>query len=147
MSRTQQRMMRVLAKLAGGFHVWLYRASDGRLGGSFPGGAPVLLLTTRGRKSGKPRTSPLLFVRDGDKLVVVASKGGAPSHPAWYLNLSANPEVEAQLGGERHKMLAQTASAEQKANYWPRLRAVYPGYRDYQDRTKRDIPVVILRPA
>jgi deazaflavin-dependent oxidoreductase (nitroreductase family) len=147
MSKLEERAFRVVGPVFGGLHTWLYRVSDGNIGGRFAGGAPVLLLTTTGRRSGKPRTSPLLYVRDGEKLVVVASKGGAPTHPAWYLNLNANPEVEVQLGNERKKMRAETCTAEQKARYWQRLRAVYPGYQGYQDRTKRDIPVVILRPA
>jgi deazaflavin-dependent oxidoreductase (nitroreductase family) len=88
----------------------------------------------------------LLYLRDGERIVVVASKGGFPNHPAWYLNLKANPEVEVQIGDIKQAMRAETATAEKKAKYWPRLIAVYPPYQQYQARTDRDIPVVILRP-
>jgi deazaflavin-dependent oxidoreductase (nitroreductase family) len=146
MSKGEQRATQLFGKTFGGGHAWLYRISGGKLGARFMG-APVMLLTTRGRKSGEQRTTPLLYLRDGDKVVTVASKGGYPKHPGWYLNLQANPAVEVQIGDERRTMHAETASAEQKARFWPRLIALYPGYQGYQERTERDIPVVILRPA
>lgn len=146
MSKLEQRAMKVFSKTFARGHVWLYRMSAGNLGARMSG-APVMLLTTRGRKSGAPRTAPLLYLRDGDKVITVASKGGYPTHPAWYLNLQANPQVEVQIGNERRTMRAETASAEHKATYWQRLIALYPGYQAYQDRTTREIPVVILRPA
>jgi F420H(2)-dependent quinone reductase len=147
MSAIEQRALNVFSKTFGSVHAWLYQKTDGKIGSSFVGGAPVMLLTTRGRKSGLQRTLPLLYLRDGEKLIAVASKAGSPSHPAWYLNLQADPDVQVQIGEEKRKMHAETASREQKAKYWPRLIAVYPPYQVYQARTDRDIPVVILRPA
>ena len=141
------RALNVFSRTFGTVHTWLYQKTDGRIGSRFTGGAPVMLLTTRGRKSGLLRTSPLLYLRDGERIVVVASKAGSPSHPAWYLNLTADPEVQVQIGDEKRKMRADTATREQKSKYWPRLIAVYPPYQAYQARTDRDIPVVILRPA
>jgi deazaflavin-dependent oxidoreductase (nitroreductase family) len=146
MSKVEQRAMKVFSKTFAEAHVWLYRMSGGTLGSRLSG-APVMLLTTRGRKSGEPRTTPLLYLRDGDKVITVASKGGYPTHPGWYLNLQANPDVEVQIGPERRKMHAETASPQHKAGYWQRLIALYPGYQAYQDRTTREIPVVILRPG
>lgn len=127
-------------------NTWVYRATGGRLGGRFLRGAPVLLLTTVGRKSGQRRTAPLIYVRDGARLVVIASKGGMDHHPLWYRNLVANPDVEVQLGTEIRPMRARTASREEKAALWPKAVAVYRDYADYQARTARDIPVVILEP-
>ena len=124
----------------------LYKATDGRVTGSH-GGAPVLLLTTTGRRSGKQRTTPLLYLEDDGTLVVVASYGGAPKHPAWYLNLSANPEVEVQIGRNVERRRARTADAEERSRLWPRLVAMYGSYASYQTRTTREIPVVILERA
>ena len=146
MSTMEQRALSVFSKTLGSLHTWLYQKTDGKIGSRFTGGAPVMLLTTRGRKSGLPRTSPLLYLRDGERIVVVASKGGFPNHPAWYLNLKAHPEVEVQIGDLKQSMRADTATPAQKAKYWPRLIAVYPPYQEYQARTDRDIPVVVLRP-
>ena len=128
-------------------NTWIFRASRGRLGSRFLRGAPVLLLTTTGRKSGAPRTTPLIYVEDGPNVVLVASKGGMSRHPLWYRNLEASPDVEIQIGAEKRRMRARTASAEEKAALWPRLVAVYRDYDDYQARTDRDIPVVILSPS
>lgn len=147
MSATEQRVLSRITRVFGPVHTFIYRISGGRLGARFSNGAPVVLLTTRGRKSGEPRTAPLIYLKDGDRIIVVASKGGFPTHPAWYLNLEANPDVEAQLGSNVTKMRARTASAEEKAGYWPRLCELYPRYQDYQNRTDRPIPVVILEPA
>jgi F420H(2)-dependent quinone reductase len=143
----EQRAVDVMTKTLGSLHAWLYQKTDGKIGSRFSGGAPVMLLTTRGRKTGLLRTTPLLYLRDGERLVTVASKGGHPNHPAWYLNLSSNPEVEIQIGDEKRTMRAETATREQKAKYWPRLIAVYPPYQAYQARTDRDIPVVVLTPT
>ncbi|MBI3784388.1 MAG: nitroreductase family deazaflavin-dependent oxidoreductase [Deltaproteobacteria bacterium] len=128
------------------FNTWLYRVSGGRLLGRFPGGAPVLLLTTIGRKSGEPKVAPLLYLADGDNYVVVASKGGMSHHPLWYKNLEANPNVEVEVGKRKLPMIARRASDGEKAALWPRLVAMYSSYADYQARTPRDIPVVILSP-
>ena len=127
-------------------NTWLYRLSGGRLLGRFPGGAPVLLLTTVGRKSGQPKVAPLLYLVDGPNYVVVASKGGMSHHPLWYKNLEANPHVEIEVGSRKLAMTARTASAAEKQALWPRLVTMYSSYADYQARTTRDIPVVILSP-
>lgn len=133
-------------KLMSRINIWLFRASGGRLGSRFLGGAPVLLLTTIGRRSGKPRTAPLIYLEDGDDVVLVASKGGMSQHPVWYLNLVAHPDVEVQIGSEVRKLRARTASDEEKTKLWPRLNAVYRHYDEYQARTDRNIPVVICEP-
>src|SRR5262245_3346603 len=127
-------------------NTWIYRASGGRLAGRFWGGAPVLLLTTVGRKSGARRTAPLLYLEDGDRYVVVASKGGMSHHPSWFKNLEANPEVEVEVGSRTMAMTARQATQVEKAALWPRLVAMYRSYDDYQARTTRDIPVVLLTP-
>ena len=110
-------------------------------------GAPVLLLNTTGRKSGQRRTTPLLYLRDGEDFVVVASYGGAPRHPAWFLNLKANPETMAELGDREVRVRAEEANPEEKARLWPRLVEMYSGYEGYQSKTDREIPVVVLHPV
>jgi deazaflavin-dependent oxidoreductase (nitroreductase family) len=129
-----------------GLNIGLYRLSGGRIMGKM-GAAPILLLTTTGRTSGRARTVPLLYLKDGERFAIVASFAGAPKHPAWYLNLEANPKVELQVGRERFAGIARRASAEEKARLWPSLVAIYPSYADYQRRTTRDIPVVIVSRA
>jgi deazaflavin-dependent oxidoreductase (nitroreductase family) len=126
-------------------NVWLYRKSGGKLGKSFMG-ASVLLLTTRGRKTGKPRTAALIYLEEGDQLVVVASKGGSPENPLWYRNLQADPSVEVQVGPEQRAMSARTASDTDRARLWPKLVALYSPYADYQSWSDRTIPVVLLSP-
>jgi deazaflavin-dependent oxidoreductase (nitroreductase family) len=121
----------------------LYKASGGKMGGSMKG-APILLLTTTGRKTGKSRTNPLLYLNDGDALVIVASVGGAPTHPVWFLNLKANPDVEVQIGNEKEKRRAREATPEERERLWPQLVAMYAGYAQYQQKTTRTIPVVLL---
>ena len=123
-----------------------YRRSGGRVAGRFRG-APVLLLTTTGRRSGKPRTTPLIYLDDADRAVVVASYGGDDRTPAWFRNLTVRSEVTVQRGPDRRRMRAQVADPEQKARLWPRLVALYPDYAVYQRVTTRDIPVVILTPT
>ncbi|HTY16276.1 MAG TPA: nitroreductase family deazaflavin-dependent oxidoreductase [Myxococcota bacterium] len=142
----QERIASPLIRAMSAANTWVYRLSGGRVGGRFLRGAPVLLLTTIGRKSGRPRTAPLLYLEDGDELVIVASKGGMSQHPVWFLNLEANPDVEVELGSTRRRMRARRASDEEKAKLWPRLVAMYRDYDDYQARTDRNIPVVILAP-
>jgi deazaflavin-dependent oxidoreductase (nitroreductase family) len=128
-------------------NTFVFRLSGGRLGGRFLGGAPVGLLTTTGRKSGKPRTTPLIFLEDGERVVLVASQGGMPRNPLWYDNLSARPDVEFEPPRRpRRAYRARTAGAEEKRALWPRLVAIYGDYDDYQKRTDREIPVVILEP-
>jgi deazaflavin-dependent oxidoreductase (nitroreductase family) len=135
-----------LIKAMSRLNTWAYRVTNGRLGGRFRGGAPVMLVTTIGRKSGRRLTVPLLYLRDGDRVVTVASKGGMDHHPLWYRNMIANPHVDVQIGADIRAMRAHTASATEKAALWPGLVAMYPDYDAYQSRTQRDIPVVILDP-
>ena len=109
-------------------------------------GLPVLLLTTTGRKSGLPRTVPLVFFEDGERLVVIASKGGDPQDPLWWENLKKNPEAEVQVGAERRRMRARLASPDERARLWPRAKRENPTYAEYEKRTTREIPVVLLQP-
>src|SRR2546425_9347023 len=125
-------------------HSLLYRSSNGAIGGRMAN-SPVLLLTTKGRKSGKQRTVPLLYLMDGDNVVLVASNGGAVKHPTWWLNLQTNNEARIQIKGIRRRVKAEQASAAEKQRLWPRLTAMYPGYKRYQEINSRDIPVIILR--
>ncbi len=127
-------------------HQWLYETTDGRVGASV-GGRPMLLLRTVGRRSGRPRTSALLYVRDGDGYVVVASKGGDPHHPGWFHNLMADPDVEIQVGRERRAVRARVAEGAERSRLWTRADEVNHGqYSVYQTRTDREIPVVVLTP-
>ncbi len=122
-----------------------YEISGGTLGGKLRG-APVLLLTTAGRTTGKPRTTPLLFLADTNDYILVASSGGAPADPGWFRNLRANPAVEVQVKRERKPMRARVATAAERERLWPRVVAMYPPYEQYQSRTAREIPLVILEP-
>ncbi len=110
-------------------------------------GVPTLLLTTRGRKSGKLRRTALIYGQDGDHYVVVASRGGHPHHPAWYLNLVENPAVKVQVEADVFTALARTATPEEKARLWPLMVSIWPDYENYQKSTKREIPVVVLERA
>jgi deazaflavin-dependent oxidoreductase (nitroreductase family) len=145
-SKTEVAIANPIIKAMSRLNTWAYRATNGRLGGRFMRGAPVLLLTTIGRKSGTRRVAPLIYARDGDRLLVVASKGGMDHHPLWYGNLVANPDVEVQIGADTRAMIARTATPDEKRALWPIVLAVYRDYADYQARTTRDIPVVILTP-
>jgi deazaflavin-dependent oxidoreductase (nitroreductase family) len=127
-------------------HRELYRRSGGRIGGQV-GKLHHLLLTTTGRKSGQPRTTPLNYRTDGDRIILVASWGGDDRAPQWYQNLVANPEVTVQIGSETRRMLASTASPEEKPRLWALMTAGYPGYDGYQRKTEREIPVVVLSPT
>lgn len=140
-------MSRLILKLASRLHVVLYRASGGRIGGRFRKTAPVLLLTTTGRKSGKRRTTPLLYAEDAGRYVVVASVGGAPKHPAWYLNLCADPAATIQVRGRKLGVHATPVPADGRARLWTLMTRMYPPYDDYQARTTREIPVVVLTPS
>jgi deazaflavin-dependent oxidoreductase (nitroreductase family) len=145
-TRREERIGTAVIGVMARLNTWVYRLSGGRLAGRFPGGAPVLLLTTVGRKSGEPKTAPLLYLQDGDTYVVVASKGGMSHHPLWYKNLEANPRVTIEVGHRKFEALARTASDAEKAALWPQLVRMYPSYADYQARTTRPIPVVVLTP-
>jgi deazaflavin-dependent oxidoreductase (nitroreductase family) len=136
----------LLFRIGTSLHRGVLRASRGRLLAR-AGGMPVVLLTTKGRRSGRRRTTVLTSpVQDGDRVVLVASYGGDDRHPAWFLNLRADPEVELTMHGSIRPMRARVASAEEKAALWPRVVDCYPGYERYQERTGRDIPVVLLEP-
>jgi F420H(2)-dependent quinone reductase len=124
-------------------HVWLYKSSGGKRGASISG-MPVLLLTTRGRKSGAQRTVPVVPFVDGGQTYVIASMGGQPQHPGWFFNLEANPEVEVQFGPERYRARAEVLPLEQRAGVWPRITTAMPNFGEYQKKTSRMIPVVRL---
>jgi len=126
-------------------HLGIFRATKGRVLGRMVG-MPVLLLNTIGRKSGEKRTTVLTYTTDGDDVLLVASNGGVKRHPAWYLNLEANPEVEIELGKSVETRRARTATPDEKEKLWPGIVENYKGYAGYQKRTDRDIPVVILEP-
>jgi F420H(2)-dependent quinone reductase len=128
-----------------GVHVFFYRLSGGKLGGRF-GKSPVLLLNTTGRKTGRQRTTPLLYLQDGDNLILVASYGGAPKHPVWWLNLQAKPEAEVEIGRKKLRVIARQADAAERERLWPLVVAMYGEYAEYQKKTTREIPVVILHP-
>lgn len=131
----------------------IYRLTGGRLGGKWRVGAAlrqpvqVCLLTTIGRKSGKPRTAPLLYLRRGDDIVVVASQGGRENNPAWYLNLRDNPAVTVQIGSDTKDFIARTADEDERATLWPHLVDLYADFDTYAAWTQRTIPVVICTPA
>jgi deazaflavin-dependent oxidoreductase (nitroreductase family) len=131
--------------MVGEDHVKAYRESDGEVGYLW-NGATSLLLTTTGRKSGEPRTSALIYAQDGDDYLVVASMGGAPMHPSWYLNLTANPEAEVQVKADHVPVTARTASDDEKPRLWKIVTEQWPNYDVYQTRTDRVIPLVVLSP-
>ncbi|MFI6511845.1 nitroreductase family deazaflavin-dependent oxidoreductase [Streptosporangium sp. NPDC050855] len=129
--------------LFGKEHVERYRATDGAEGHDWQG-TTALILTTTGRRSGERRDTPLIYQRYGDDYLVVASKGGADEPPLWYLNLQADPDVEVQVLGDRFRARARTATPQEKQEMWPVMTAAWPAYDDYQKKTDRDIPVVVL---
>jgi deazaflavin-dependent oxidoreductase (nitroreductase family) len=137
---------RNLIKFGSATHLFWYQVSGGIIGGRMFG-MPVLLLTTTGRKSGRKRTIPLMCVPDGDAYGVIASNGGNPKNPAWYHNLLAHPEAEMQIGRERKRVRAEEASEAERERIWSQATQAYSGYEQYQQETKRKIPVLILRPA
>ncbi len=125
-------------------HVAVYRASHGLIGHRFPGAPPVLLLDQVGARSGRRRTTPLLYMRDGENVVLVASKGGHPRNPAWFHNLIAHPDTSVQIGSERRAVHARVAKAAERKRLWPKVVQMYGGYSNYQQHTERKIPLVIL---
>ena len=138
--------MDVFIKWTSRLNTWMYRRNNGEgLGGTVQN-IPVALLTTTGRKSGQPRVNPLYFHRDGDTVVVAASKGGSDRNPTWYLNLKANPKVQVQIRKEVLDLTARDATDEERAKYWPQLVQMYPSYEDYQSWTDRTIPLVVCEP-
>jgi deazaflavin-dependent oxidoreductase (nitroreductase family) len=135
----------LLQRLLTRWHILLYRATGGRVGHNL-GKMPILLLTTTGRKSGQPRVTPLTYLSEGDQLVLIASNAGYDNDPAWWLNLQARPQAVAQVKGRSLRVTAVRATPEEKARLWPRVVEMYAGYADYQRRTARDIPLVMLQP-
>jgi deazaflavin-dependent oxidoreductase (nitroreductase family) len=125
-------------------HTERYLASGGKDGHEWRPGVPTLLLTTTGRTSGIKRRTALIYGRDTDRFVVVASKGGAPEHPAWYLNLQSDPDVEVQVLDHVFRATASTATGEERTRLWALMRAIWPAYDSYQEKTEREIPVVVL---
>jgi deazaflavin-dependent oxidoreductase (nitroreductase family) len=144
MTPLQERLSRLGMQHLTALGIVAYRLSGGRVAGRGPGGAPICLLTTTGRRSGRHRCVPLLFVPLGDELVVVASRGGMGTHPAWYLNLLADPDVDVEIGRLRIPMRARLASPAERAMLWPRLVSIYGRFSDYAARAGREIPVVLL---
>lgn len=125
-------------------HIHRYVETDGAEGHEWRPGVFTLLLTTRGRRTGKLRRTALIYGRDGDDYLVVASQGGAPEHPAWYLNLLAEPQVQVQVGGEKFIARARTAGPAEKPRMWRTMTGIWPAYDGYQAKTDREIPVVVL---
>jgi len=130
--------------LFGDEHVRVYRETGGKVGHDWKKGSKILLLTTKGRTSGEPRTSPLIYEADGDRYVIVASKGGAPDDPGWYLNLAKEPEVELQVWDEVFPARASTAEGEERDRLWKLAAEQWPDYDEYAKHTDRQIPVVVL---
>ncbi len=133
--------------LFGEEHVRRYRETNGEVGHVWREGSTILLLTTKGRKTGEPRTTPLIYAQEGDRYVIVASKGGAPEHPGWYRNIEKDPSVELQVLGEVFPAHARTAEGEERERLWRRANEVWRHYDEYATKTDREIPVVVLERA
>jgi deazaflavin-dependent oxidoreductase (nitroreductase family) len=148
MTPFQERVGRFAIQWMAGANTLAYRLSHGRVAGHVPGGAGICLITTTGRRTGRRRTVPLLYLPYGDdQIVLVASRGGMSAHPAWYLNLAADPRATVDIGASRRQMVARQATATERAELWPALTAVYPRFETYQRRTARLIPVLVLGPT
>jgi len=132
------------AHLFGDDHVRSYLETNGEIGYRWKEDSPIAILFTTGRTSGEQRANPLIFGRDGDDVVLVASKGGAPKDPGWYRNLRANPEAEIQVMGDRWHVRARVAEGEERERLWERMNELWPHYDEYATRTEREIPVVVL---
>jgi F420H(2)-dependent quinone reductase len=127
-------------------NTWIFKKTNGKLGDKFLRGAPVGILTTIGRKSGEPRESPLLFLQEGRRIVIVASQGGRDTHPMWYLNLVANPKVTFQTKTETLALTAREATDAERDEYWPKLDAMYKDFETYRSYTDRKIPIILCDP-
>jgi deazaflavin-dependent oxidoreductase (nitroreductase family) len=136
-----------MSELYGAEHVRRYLETDGEVGYRWRNGAPILILATRGRRSGEERLKPLIFGEDDGRYVVVASKGGAQHHPDWYLNLRADPDVQVQVKADRFRARARIAEGEERERLWRRMAEIWPAYDDYRQKTDREIPVVVLERA
>jgi deazaflavin-dependent oxidoreductase (nitroreductase family) len=132
--------------LFGEEHVRRYRETGGEVGHIWKEGSTVLLLTTAGRSSGKPRTTPLIYAQDGDRYVIVASKGGAPEHPGWYLNLDKDPDITVQVKDQVVRARARTVEGDERERLWAKANEVWPHYAEYARKTDREIPVVVIEP-
>lgn len=139
------KLLALLMKYFARAHIWVYQRTNGRLGAKLLW-FPAALLTTTGRKSGEERTTPTLYLRDGQRVVLPASFGGRDQDPAWYLNLKANPRVRIQIRSEHLELTARDASDEERTAYWTQLTRIYPPYRGYRDATDRKIPLVVCEP-
>jgi deazaflavin-dependent oxidoreductase (nitroreductase family) len=146
-------LTRVFIKWGSRANTWIYKATNGRLGSNWRLGSrqfgavpPVGILTTLGRKTGQPRESPLLFLREADRVVLVASQGGRANNPMWYRNLKTNAQVSFQIRGEVLALRARDATESERAVYWPKLDAMYPDFANYRSWTDREIPIVICEP-
>lgn len=127
-------------------NTWIFKKSGGKFGDKFLRGAPVGILTTIGRKSGEPRESPLLFLQEGSRIILVASQGGRANNPMWYLNLKANPQVTFQTKTELLTLTAREATDVERDEYWPKLDAMYPDFVNYRSYTDRKIPIILCDP-
>jgi proline iminopeptidase len=136
-----------MSDLFGEEHVRRYRETDGKEGHDWREGSTILLLTTRGRKTGNPTTTPLIYDLDGDNPVIVASKGGAPEHPGWYRNILENNHVDVQIKGDKFHAHARTAEGEERERLWKQMNRMWSHYDEYQAKTDREIPVVVLERA
>ena len=141
----QRKLIPIVSRIFSATHVSLYQKTGGALGGRFQGD-DVLLLTTTGRKTGKARTTPVLYLADGDRLVIVASNGGMDWSPQWWLNLQRTPEAQVQVGRQRMRVRAGQAKQAEAQQLWARFIARYPVYATYAERTTRPLPVIILQP-
>ena len=139
MDRLKPRTIRLIGQL----HAWAWKLTRGKVGNAF-GSAPFMMLTTRGRITGRARTTPVLYLQDGADLIVAASFGGNDIHPAWFLNLERCPKAEVIINGQRRRFLAYRVSPEEKRLIWPRLIEMYPNFAIYQQRTRREIPLLRL---
>jgi deazaflavin-dependent oxidoreductase (nitroreductase family) len=147
MTPFQERLARMTVQVMAGMNVVAFRLSEGQVGGTVPSGAPICLLTTTGRSTGRLRTVPLLFLWRDDDMVAVASNGGMSVAPQWYLNLLVEPQVEVSVRNWRQRRRARTASDEERGQLWPRFVAAYRHFQSYQVRTDRPIPLVVFEPA
>jgi deazaflavin-dependent oxidoreductase (nitroreductase family) len=139
------KLLALLIKYFSRAHIWVYRRTNGRLGARLLW-FPAALVTTTGRRTGEPRTTATLYLRDGDRVVLPASFGGRSDHPAWYRNLKANPNVAVQIRDDRLDLVARDATDAERDGYWPRLIRIYPPYEGYREATDRSIPLVVCEP-
>src|SRR3954451_24803152 len=140
------KVLALLLKYFSRAHIWVYQRTNGRLGAKLLW-FPAALVTTTGRKTGKPRIRPTLYLRDGDRVVLPASFGGRAEHPMWYRNLKANPKVHVQIRDEHLELIARDATDDERKTYWTKLIRIYPPYRGYREATDRVIPLVVCEPS